>query len=135
MNKKMLLPAFVGIALLACAIAVNANMNVLKQKITLEQGNRLVAESKLDAAIKNTQSLDQQLKEAKRKLENIQNIVSEGQSTASQLKSTVEVTSKENEALKAAVKKLQDQLAASQQVAAQQAAAAAAVVTPPVAAQ
>lgn len=129
MNKGILLPAIVGIAVLACIIAVGTNLGALKKSIVLERYNRIEAERKLDAAIKNSIFLDQQLAEAKRKLDGIQNILSEGQSVTSQLKSTVDATSKENENLKATVKKLQDDLAASQKAAQ----AAAQVVTKTVA--
>lgn len=134
MNKKILLPSILGIAVVACAIAVNANFGAMKQNIRLEQYNRLEAERKLDTAIKNSQRLDEQLKEAKRKLQGIQNLVSEGESTTNQLKSTVEATSKENEDLKQTVKKLQEDLAASQKLVAERQAAAVPVAPPPVAA-
>ncbi|MCB9771186.1 MAG: hypothetical protein H6754_01355 [Candidatus Omnitrophica bacterium] len=117
MNKSILLPAIVGIAVLACIIAVSTNLSALKKSIGLERYNRIEAERKLDAAVKNSILLDQQLVEARRKLDGIQNILSEGQNVTSQLKSTVEATSKENENLKATIKKLQDELIASQKAA------------------
>lgn len=128
MNKNIVLPGIVTVVIIACLLAVYANFGAMKQNLNLERYSRLDAERKLDVQIKNSRRLEDQLNDAKRRLEGIQDIVNEGQSTASQLKSTVEVTSKENENLKAAVKKLQDELAASQK------AAAGAVVPPPVAA-
>lgn len=140
MNKNILLPIVVGVALFGCFLAVNANFGAMKQNLNLERYNRLDAERKLDAAIKNSNQLEQKLSDAKRKLEGIQNIVDEGQSAASELKSTVENTAKENAELKAAIKKMQDDMqkaaadaashAASQQRAQEEAAAAAKAVTP-----
>ena len=117
MNKSILLPVILGIAVLACIIAVSTNLGALKKSIVSERYKRIDAEQKLDTAIKSSILLDQQLAEAKRKLDGIQNIISEGQNVTSQLKSTVEATSKENENLKATVKKLQDDLIASQKAA------------------
>ncbi len=133
MNKNILLPSFVGVAVLASVIAINANVSSMKKNIDLERYNRIEAERKLDMAMKNSQRLDEQLKDAKRKLEGIENIVSEGQSTANELKSKAAMSAKENEALKEAVKKLQDELAAAQK-AEQERVAAVPVVTPPAAA-
>ena len=130
MNKKNLLFSILALSLLACVILVNTQISAFKENINVERYNRLQAEQKLDAEIKNSQRLETQLKDANRKIVGIQSIVNQGQSTASQLKSTVEVTSKENEELKAAVKKLQDELAASQKAATEHAAAAT-VNTPP----
>lgn len=121
MNKNILLSSVLGVAFLASAFAVNANMDAMKKNINLERYNRLEAERKLDMSIKNTQRLDEQLKDAKRKLQGIQSIVTEGETTTNQLKSTVESTSKENENLKLVVKQLQEELAASQKAVAQSA--------------
>lgn len=128
MNKNILLPIIVGIALLGCFLAVNANFGAMKQNLNLERYNRLDAESKLDAAVKKSAKLEQQLTDAKRKLEGIQNIVDEGQSVTSELKSTVESTTKENSELKLAIKKMQEELekAATERAAAEAAAKSAA---------
>ncbi len=131
MKKSIVLPLIVSAVVLASLLAINANWGALKQKLTLEQGKRLVAESKLDAAVKTSRHLEDQLADAKKRLEGIQNIVNQGQSTANQLKSTVETTAKENENLKMAIKKLQDDLAASQKAEAQKAAVLATVPADP----
>lgn len=132
MNKNILLPVIVGITLLGCFLAVNANFGAMKQNLNLERYNRLDAERKLDAAMKSSRQLEQQLSESKRKLEGIQNIVSEGQSVATELKSTVESTERENSDLKLAIKKLQDDLQKATAQAQQAAAAVAATTaTPP----
>ncbi len=130
MKKNILLPVIVGICVIACVIALNANFGAMKQRLNLEVYNRLETERKLDVAIKNSQRLNEQLKDAKRKLEGIESIVSEGQSARSQLKSTVEMTSKENEDLKQTVKKLQEDLAASQKAESERAQAIAATQLP-----
>ncbi len=121
MNKNILLPSVIGISVIGCAVALNVNFGAMKQRISLEVYNRLETERKLDIAIKNSQRLDEQLKDAKRKLQGIENIVSEGRSAESQLKSTIETTLKENEDLKQTVKKLQEDLAASQKAASERA--------------
>ncbi len=123
LNKNILLPVIAGIAALGCLVAVNANYSAMKQKLTLERYNRLEAEKNLELIKRNSLRLEDQLTQAKQKLEGIQSIVNEGQSTASQLKSKVQVTSQENENLKASIKKLQDELASSQKAAAEKAAA------------
>lgn len=134
MNKNILLPIIVGVALLGCFLAVNANFGALKQNLNLERYNRLEAERKLDKAMKDSYQLEQKLSDAKRKLEGIQNIVDEGQSAANELKSTVENTAKENAELKLTIKKMQEDLekaaAASQRAAADAAAEAAAKALP-----
>lgn len=130
MNKNILLSCVLGVAFLACAFAVNANMDAMKKNINLERYNRLEAERKLDVSLKNTQRLDEQLKDAKRKLQGIQSIVTEGETITNQLKSTAESTSKENESLKATIKQLQEELAASQKAAAANAQAVSAVPVP-----
>lgn len=137
MNKNILLPIIVGIALLGCFLAVNANVGVMKKNLSLERYNRLEAERRLDAAIKNSSQLEQKLSETKRKLDGIQNIVDEGQSTASELKATVDTTAKENSELKAMIKKMQDDLqkAAEEKAAAEAAEAAAKAATIPPQAQ
>ena len=135
MNKNIILPVLVGVVVVACLLAVNANLSALKKNLDIERYKRLDKERELDIAIKNSRRIQDDLNQAKHKLEGIQNIVSEGQSAASQLKTEVASTAKENEDLRTAVKKLQDELSASQKAmaAAQQAAAAvsAVPVTPP----
>ena len=125
MNKNIFLPIIIGVALLGSFLGVNANFGAMKQNLNLERYNRLDAERNLDAAIKNSNQLEQKLGDAKRKLEGIQNVVDEGQSAASELKATVENTAKENSELKVMIKKMQDDL--EQNAAAERAAAEAAV--------
>ncbi len=135
MNKNILLPVLVGVVALACLLAVNANLSALKKNLDIERYKRLDKERELDIALKNSRRIQDELSEAKHKLEGIQNIVSEGQSTTTQLKTEVESTAKENENLKQSIKKLQDDLTASQKAvqAAQQAVTAVPVApaTPP----
>lgn len=126
MNKNILLPGIVGVVALACVIAVNANLSVLKKNLDLERFSRLDAERKLEASLKNTRRIQDELSDAKQKLENVQSIVNEGQSTTKELKQQIEAEAQEKEDLKQAIKKLQAELAASQKAAEEQQAAIAA---------
>src|SRR5262245_61482240 len=116
MNKNILLPIVVGGVALVCVFAANANQTILKKNLDIERFNRLDAERKLEATMKNTHRIQDELAEAKEKLAGIQDIVSEGQSASKQLKSQAEAQARENEELKQSIKKLQDELAASQKV-------------------
>lgn len=126
MNKNLLLPVLVGIVALACVLAVNANLSVLKRNLDMERFSRLDAERKLEAAMKNSHRIQDELINAKQKLESIQGIISEGESASKQLKMQAEARAKENEDLKQAIQRLQDELNASQKAALDQQAAMAA---------
>ncbi len=117
MNKSVLLPIVFGVAIVGCLIAVTVNFGAMEQTLNRERYNRMDIEQKLEQQLKKSMALSAQLGEANQQLEGIQKIVNKDQAAASQLKASVEVTSKENEDLKAAVKKLQDELAARQKIA------------------
>lgn len=131
MNKSVFLPIVFGIAIVGCLIAVTANFGAMEQTLNRERYNRMDIEQKLDQQVKKSLALNAQLNEANAQLEGIQKIVNKDQALASQLKETVNVTSRENEDLKAVVKKLQDELAARQKIA-EDRSAAVPVAAPPV---
>ena len=97
----------------------------MEQTLSRERYNRMDVEQKLEQQVKKSMALSAQLSEANQQLEGIQKIVNKDQAAASQLKASVEVASKENEDLKATVKKLQDELAARQKMAEDRSAATA----------
>jgi len=116
-NKNTLLPVLVGAVALVCVVAVNANLSILKKNLDVERFSRLDAERKLESAVRNTHRIQDELADAQQKLAGIQGIVSQGQSTSKNLKAQAEAQAQENEDLKQLIKKLQEDLAASQKAA------------------
>ncbi|MCB9758149.1 MAG: hypothetical protein H6753_07015 [Candidatus Omnitrophica bacterium] len=131
MNKNVLLPIIFGVAIVGCLVVVTTNFSAMEQTLSRERYNRMDVEQKLEQQVKKSMALSAQLSEANQQLEGIQKIVNKDQAAASQLKASVEVASKENEDLKATVKKLQDELAARQKMA-EDRSAATAVAAPPI---
>jgi biopolymer transport protein ExbB/TolQ len=130
MNKGVLLPIVFGVAIVGCLIAVTVNFGAMEQTLNRERYNRMDIEQKLEQQLKKSMLLSAQLGEANQQLEGIQKIVNKDQAAASQLKASAEVISKENEDLKAAMKKLQDELAARQKIAEDRSAAITSVAPP-----
>lgn len=131
MKNNLILPVSIGVAILGCVLAVSANINAIEIKKNLEKERyqRMDVERRLQDSMQKAGFVQRELGHAERKISDIQNIINAGQASTNQLKSQMESTAKENEALRQSVKKLQDDLNVAAAAQAQSEAAVTANVT------
>ena len=107
--KGMNLAVAVAVAIIGCVLAVSANINAMKVQETLkeERYKRLSTEKQLQIAEYTISALNKDLVTAKKKMDGIQQILNQGQTSNSDLKSQLEQLAKEKSFLQQQVQTFQ----------------------------
>jgi septal ring factor EnvC (AmiA/AmiB activator) len=110
--KNITVPVAVAIAIVGCVLAVSASVNMsrLDQRLAQERYTRLAVEQKLQQAQKVIKQQAADLKDSQAKIGNIENILNQGKSTASDLKAQLDKQTKEKAALAQQLQQLQSQV-------------------------
>jgi|GEM_PF-6683381 len=112
--KNATLPLAVGISVIACALAVYANLRSSELKIVLDQerGKRFAVEQKLLSRQQEVTQLQSQLGEEKSKTAAIQKILTDGKAVEEEMTAKLEALEAERKALAESQASLQKKLEA-----------------------